>query len=101
MHFAVFGICGGFTNGLMIFDKSEDGTPLFLLIKYILHHVGLVIVCGTSVIADKFLAHYHAFKLLRTNEWIAVVPAEGISHHLVISSYDVDDGEVVVLQHCI
>jgi len=39
------------TNSLMVLVKSEDGTPLF--VKHILHHVGLIIVCGTLFISEK------------------------------------------------
>jgi len=85
----------------MVLDKSKDGTPLFLLIKHILHQVGLIIVCWTLVISEKVMTHYHSYKLFRTNEWIAVVPSEGINHHPCVSVYDVVAGEVAVLLHCI
>jgi len=46
----------------MVLDKSKDGTPLFLLIKHIIHHVGLIIVGGTLVISEKDMTHYHSYR---------------------------------------
>jgi len=91
--------CKLFVNGLLILDKTEDNMPVFLQIQYILQYLGLWVVCGTVIVAESFLNHYHAYSLKSTDEMLAVVPYEPSVNHPVITSYNLNDCEVAVLRH--
>jgi hypothetical protein len=90
-----------FKTGLVVLDKTAEGRILLLSLQYILQLDGLSLLCGTLVVCEKFLSHYHAYTIHRTDEWLAIVPQEGISSHPLVSSYPTVNGEVVMFQHLV
>jgi hypothetical protein len=89
-----------FKDGYLILEKPDDQMPNFLKISYILHHMGLWLVCGNLALSKCFIHHHHAYELNVTNEWLAVVPSEAMDSHPVLSSYILqNNAEVVVFRH--
>lgn len=91
--------CKLFLNGLLALQSTLNDLPLFVRICYILEYLGLWIVCGRLVVCDSFLEHYHAYSIKETEEWIAITPNEAVTHHPVLSSYRLNDCDIVVLHY--
>lgn len=89
-------------NTVLVLDVvQEEEIPVFLLVKFILEQDGLWFICGTLLVAEKFLNHYHAFSINEIEDgWCAINLGQNASFQR-LSIYTVENKKLVSLRHSV
>ena len=83
--------CGSF---IVLDIVHEEDIPLFLQVSYLIHYMGLLLICGKIHVSTRYLPHYDLFVVCENDEWIAVTAGEELSNQM-LSSYHINNDMVI------
>nr|XP_047145693.1 uncharacterized protein LOC124818698 [Hydra vulgaris] len=87
--------CSYQTGDFIVLNILDDGTPIFMSLKYILKNNGLWFLCGKLCSCEKFLFYLHAYNLIEISSWVVILSGQEVSHE-PLDGYLMSDGQLLV-----
>ncbi|XP_047126505.1 uncharacterized protein LOC124807880 [Hydra vulgaris] len=87
--------CSYQTGDFIVLNILDDGTPIFMSLKYILKINGLWFLCGKLCSCEKFLFYLHAYNLIEISSWVVILSGQEVSHE-PLDGYLMSDGQLLV-----